>query len=87
MRQDDFDWDRLASYVQKLETRAVAQRLGYLLELYGLGTPTIAEALQEMVGNSYARLDPLLADNGPYLARWRLRLNLEPETLQSIVRT
>jgi predicted transcriptional regulator of viral defense system len=87
MRQDDFDWDRLASYAQRLGTRAVAQRLGYLLELYGLGTPATVEMLQEMVGTSYARLDPILADNGPYLARWRLRLNLEQETLQSIVRT
>ena len=87
MRQDDLNWDRLASYAQRLGTRAVAQRLGYLLELHGLGTPATVEALQEMVGNSYARLDPLLEDNGPYLARWRLRLNLEPETLQSTVRT
>jgi len=87
MRQDDFDWDRLVNYARKLGTRAVAQRLGYLLELYALGTPTTVEMLQEMVGTSYARLDPLLADSGPYLARWRLRLNLGPETLQSIVRT
>jgi len=87
MRQDDLNWDRLASYAQRLGTRAVAQRLGYLLELHGLSTPATVEALQEMVGNSYARLDPLLEDNGPYLARWRLRLNLEPETLQSTVRT
>ena len=40
-----------------------------------------------MAGDSYARLVPLLPDGGPYVARWRLRLNLEPETLQSIVRT
>jgi predicted transcriptional regulator of viral defense system len=87
MRQDDLNWDRLASYAQRLGTRAVAQRLGYLLELHGLSTPATVEALQEMVGNSYARLDPLLEDNGPYLARWRLRLNLDAETLQSTVRT
>jgi hypothetical protein len=42
--------------------------------------------LQETVGVSYARLDTLLPANGPTLVRWRLRLNLEPETLQSIVR-
>jgi predicted transcriptional regulator of viral defense system len=40
-----------------------------------------------MVGASYARLDALLPGDGPTLARWRLRLNLEPETLQAIVRT
>ena len=80
-------WDWLARYARKLGRRAVAQRLGYLLELYDLGTPSLIESLQEMVGASYARLDPLLPDGGPYLARWRLRLNLEPETLQAIVRT
>jgi len=87
MRHDDFDWDRLARYAQKLGRRAVAQRLGYLLELYDLGTPSLIESLQAMVGASYARLDPLLPDGGPHLARWRLRLNLEPETLQAIIRT
>ena len=87
LRQDDFDWDKLADYARKLGRRAVAQRLGYLLELYDLGTPSLLESLQEMVGTSYARLDWLLPDDGPYLARWRLRLNLEPETLQAIVRT
>jgi predicted transcriptional regulator of viral defense system len=87
LRQDDFDWDRLAAYAHKLDVRAVAQRLGYLLELYDLGTPSLIASLQEMVGVSYAQLDALLPDDGPYLARWRLRLNLEPETLQTIVRT
>ncbi len=87
LRQDDFDWDKLASYAQRLGRRAVAQRLGYLLELYDLGTPSLIEGLREMVSASYARLDLLLPDDGPYLARWRLRLNLEPETLQAIVRT
>ena len=87
MRQDDFDWTKLAHYAQKLGRRAVAQRLGYLLELYGLGTPSLIGSLQAMVSTSYARLDTLLPDDGPYLARWRLRLNLEPETLQATVRT
>ena len=87
MRQDDFDWTKLAHYAQKLGRRTVAQRLGYLLELYGLGTPSLIGSLQAMVSTSYARLDTLLPDDGPYLARWRLRLNLEPETLQATVRT
>jgi predicted transcriptional regulator of viral defense system len=87
MRQDDLDWDKLAAYAQRLGRRAVAQRLGYLLELYELGTPALLDTLQEMVGVSYARLDSLLPDDGPYLARWRLRLNLEAQTLQAIVGT
>jgi predicted transcriptional regulator of viral defense system len=87
LRQEDFDWDRLAAYAQQLGRRAVAQRLGYLLELYELGVPSLIASLQEMVGTSYARLDALLPDDGPYLARWRLRLNLEPHALQAIIGT
>ncbi len=87
LRQDDFDWDKMARYAHRLGRRAVAKRLGYLLELFDLGTPSLIDSLQEMVTASYARLDPLLPNGGPYLARWRLRLNLEPETLQAIVRT
>ena len=87
LRQNDFDWDRLADHARKLDRRAVAQRLGYLLELFNLGIPSLIDSLQEMVSASYARLDSLLPEGGPYLARWRLRLNLEPEALQAIVRT
>ena len=87
MRQDDFDWDKMGQHAHKLGRGAVAQRLGYLLELFELGTPSLIGRLQEMVTASYARLDSLLPNEGPYLARWRLRLNLEPETLQAIVRT
>jgi predicted transcriptional regulator of viral defense system len=87
MRHDDLDWGKLANYAKRLDRHVVAQRLGYLLELYGLGTPALIESLQALVGTAYARLDPILPDDGPYLARWRLRLNLEPEALQAIIRT
>jgi predicted transcriptional regulator of viral defense system len=60
---------------------------GYLLELYNLGTPTLIESLQAMVGTAHVRLDPLLPVSGHYLARWRLRLNVEPDMLQAIVGT
>jgi len=89
LRQDDFDWDKLAAYAHKLDVRAVAQRLGYLLELYDLGTPALIASLRELVGAGYARLDALLPEAAPRLrvARWRLLLNLEPETLQAMIRT
>ncbi len=87
IRQDDFEWDILGHYTQKLGRHSVAQRLGYLLELFDLGTPSLIEDLQEMVASHYVSLDPFLPEQGPYLARWRLRINIEPETLETIVRT
>ena len=87
MRQDDCSWAKIVDYARKLDVGAVAQRLGYLLELFRLGTPSVIDDLQQMVTTSYALLDPLLPDEGHYLARWRLRLNLEPESLQAVVRS
>lgn len=86
MRKDDLDWEKLIIYSQKLGNNAVAKRLGYLLELYGLGLSYI-DQLQETTGTSYALLDPMLAAEGAYLARWRLRINVDTETLKGIVTT
>jgi predicted transcriptional regulator of viral defense system len=87
MCRDDFDWTKFAHYAEKFNSRAVGQRLGYLLELYELGTPKLIKSLQAMVGTAYVRLDPLLPASGRYLARWHLRLNVEPDMLQAIVGT
>jgi len=40
-----------------------------------------------MVGPSYALLDPTLVSEGTYVARWRLRINIDPEILKGIVTT
>lgn len=87
MRHPELDWDRLGSYAERLGERAAAQRLGYLLELFGLGSPALLARLQALRATGYVRLDPLLPDEGPYLARWRLRINVEPESLEAVIRT
>jgi predicted transcriptional regulator of viral defense system len=86
LRKDDLDWEKLTFYCKKLGNQAVAKRLGYLLELYDLGLSQINQ-LQEMVGPSYALLDPTLMSEGTYVARWRLRINIDPEILKGIVTT
>lgn len=87
MRHDEIKWERLAEYTTHAHHHAAAQRLGYLLELYQLGTLELITLLLNLRGTAYALLDVLLPDEGPYLSRWRLRINIEPESLQSIIRT
>jgi predicted transcriptional regulator of viral defense system len=87
MRRDDLDWEKFLSYSNRLGNQAAAKRLGYLLENFGLTPGPLLEGLQELVGPSYAPLDPLLPVEGRYLARWRLRINMDPEALKSIVKT
>jgi predicted transcriptional regulator of viral defense system len=87
--KDKVNYEKLTRYVERFGKKVVAKRLGLILEVYGLGTMDITEQLQDYIedSNSYALFDPLLPDQGKYLTRWRLRVNLEPEELKSIIRT
>ena len=85
--KDDLDWEKLVAYAHRLGNQAAAKRLGYLLELYDLATENVRNGLLDLIGPSYALLDPLLPAGGRHLARWRLRINLNPEDLKGIVST
>ncbi len=87
LREGDLNEERLVSYAQRLGHKAAIKRLGFLLETYALGWPETVAALQACLTRRYALLDPMLPDAGPYRARWRLRINLDPEELKAIVRT
>ena len=79
--------ERLVEYALRLNIGAVIRRLGYLLDLYELGTDKTATALTNQLTNTYVPLDPILPSQGKHVHRWRLRLNVEPEELLSVVRT
>jgi len=87
LRQANLDQDRLATYAERLNHRAAAKRVGFLLETLDLGRPAAITRLQALVNPRYALLDPTLPDEGPYRARWRLRLNLDTEELRATVWT
>ena len=81
------DEGRLVAHAQRLNHKAATKRVGFLLETYDLGHPDTLAALQTLTNRRYAPLDPTLPDEGPYRARWRLRVNLDPEELRAIVWT
>lgn len=87
LRKDDLDDSRLVEYVERLGHKAAAKRIGFLLETYGLGRPETIDALQSHTNLGYDLLDPTLPDEGPHHARWRLRINLDPEELKATVWT
>jgi predicted transcriptional regulator of viral defense system len=87
MQREKISPERIVEYALRLNIGAVIRRLGYLLELYELGTDKTAKALTNHLTNTYVPLDPVLPGQGKHLHRWRLRLNVEPEELLSVVRT
>jgi predicted transcriptional regulator of viral defense system len=87
MRRGDMDLQKLVDYALRLDVGAVIRRTGYLLEVYGLASEQQRLALQNALTSTYAPLDPLLPREGPFLSRWKLRLNVTREELETIRRT
>ena len=87
LRKDDLDENQLVTYAQRFDHKAASGRLGFLLEAFGRGRPETITALQAILNNGYALLDPTLLDAGPYRASWRVRVNLDPEELKAVVWT
>ncbi len=86
MRKEDVDLHKLKEYALRLDVGAVIRRLGFMLELFEVDSFPDLDRLREQVTAAYALLDPMLSDEGKFLARWRLRLNVSPEEIESLVR-
>jgi len=65
----------LIEYTKRLGNRSVFKRLGYLLEVIGVTTPTLVKACTNGMSSGTSLLDPSLPLKGPILRRWNLRLN------------
>jgi len=87
IRHQDINMRQLIKYAVKIGIGAVIRRLGFLLELYKIGTPEDWELLGSYLTETYVRLDPFLPSEGKFLRKWRLQLNVSPEELLSVVRT
>jgi predicted transcriptional regulator of viral defense system len=68
------DEKRLRAYAVRIGNSAVAKRLGFLMEVHGVGD---AEALRKAarLAPGYPALDPTLPSKGTYNRRWGLLVN------------
>ncbi|MFH1147981.1 MAG: type IV toxin-antitoxin system AbiEi family antitoxin [Pseudomonadota bacterium] len=81
----DLDKEKLWQYTERLNNQTVMKRIGYVSELYGL--EDFAEfrkkALSRLTKTS-SILDPLSAQTGRIVYKWRLLLNVSDEALRSM---
>ena len=87
IKRHTIDPQKLIDYAIKLGVGAVIRRLGYLMELYEIGTMAHLKFLQNKLTDTYQLLDPELPPEGRYLAKWKLILNITPEELLTIGET
>lgn len=71
VKSRELDSERLINYALKTRNKAVAKRLGYLLEKQGLS----AEKLQENIDKNYTFLDWGFKRKGDKDKRWRVIVN------------
>ena len=84
MKRDSLNIERLIDYALRLDVGAVLRRLGYLLERNGMANETTLQPLRNKLSATYQRLDPVLPQEGSFLSRWRLRLNVSAEELDAV---
>ena len=87
IKHDAIDPQKIIDYALKLDVGVVNRRLGFLMELYNIGSRIHWEFLQTTLTSTYQLLDPDLQASGHHTAKWRLRLNISPEELQALRRT
>lgn len=84
IKHQAIDPQKLIDYAIRLGVGAVNRRLGYLMELYNIGSRIHWEFLRTTLTATYQLLDPELPAEGHHIARWRLRLNIPQEELLAI---
>ena len=85
----EIDSSKLVDSVKRFDSYAAAKRLGFLMEKLGVGLESDLRRLRRFVkaSTSYAFLDPTRGKTGPYLSRWRLRLNQDPAEIEKNLMT
>ena len=74
----------LIEYAIKFDAQSVMKRLGYVLDGMELFA-TVQNILQELISESYTKLDPSLKIKGKFHRKWRIEDNLDiKELLQTM---
>ena len=84
IKHNAIDPQKLIDYAMQLNIGAVNRRLGYLMELYNIGSRIHLSLLQTTLTPTYQLLDPELPAEGHHIAKWRLRLNITEEELLAL---
>lgn len=87
IRRSEMDIEKLTEYALRLDVSIVARRLGFMLEVFNVKESAAIERLQTKATRPYLLLDPIMPNEGSYQSRWKLRVNVAPDEIRSVVRT
>jgi predicted transcriptional regulator of viral defense system len=76
------EWDTVGEYLERLDNGAATKRIVYLADQLGINLP-VREELVASFTSGYSLLDPTQPGTGSPDSTYRLRINVEPATLES----
>lgn len=87
MKRKELNIKKIIEYAEKINSGAVYRRMGYILELYKIAPAHELINLQKKLTASYQILDPTQINEGKYVSKWKLRLNISEAELLAVVRS
>ena len=75
------DWETVGEYLERLDNGAATKRIVYLADQLGIDIPA-REELDASFTSGYSLLDPTQPETGSTNSTYRLRINVEPATLE-----
>lgn len=79
--RDELDLNKLVDDALRMSNRAIAKRLGYLLQRLRLGTEQHFAKLEKKLSAGYAVLDPLSPRQGRHDTKWLVIANVSEDEL------
>ena len=77
---------KLIPYCEAINNIAVTKRMGFLAELFHKEkTSMVQKYAHYKVNEKYSLFDPLGANEGKYLSKWKLRINMKEDDILSII--
>jgi len=77
----DCSWNTVNEYLERLDNGAATKRIVYLADQLGIDLPAREELVASFT-SGYSLLDPTQPDTGSTNSAYRLRINVEPATLE-----
>lgn len=79
--REELDLSKLVNDALRMSNRAIAKRLGFLLQRLELGSEQHFAKLQKKLSAGYAVLDPLSPQQGRHDAQWQVIVNVSNDEL------
>ena len=78
--EQDCSWATVSEYLQRLDNGAATKRIVYLADQLDIDLPTRATLVASFT-SGYSLLDPMRSEQGTYDSKYRLQINVDPDTL------